>query len=449
MFQDQVVLKLLALSGSMDWDDLKLLEREAQALQQLSHPRIAQYRDYFALNTFNQWFGLVTEYVPGVSLKQKLEKHHRFTPKQLQWIAQQTLDILQYLHQLAPPVLHRDIKPSNLIWGTDNQIHLIDFGCVQLQPRLPGATFTVVGTYGYTPIEQFGGETVPASDLYALGMTLVHLLTGIAPAELPQKDFQIQFRDQARSQIDFQFAQWLERLLQPAVGDRYQSAHQALVALNASAAHLIQSPENTGIRLTKLPDHLTIEIPSRFSIEYLWPLRRNTRDSILRFKQQFQKISGLVKIQIAGMLILAGLALVLSPVSLSEIGLNVAQTLLSLPLVVLILGIPVGLTGFIVMLNSQLNYFERIQVKLNRQTLEICWRSFGLPRRKRVELSQIQQVNLTQVKDPRGDLRPALEIAVHKSSLFLFSQRRLLQFGQQLQEDELQWLKQEIRDWIG
>ncbi|MGF1490875.1 MAG: serine/threonine protein kinase [Microcoleaceae cyanobacterium] len=113
MFQDQVVLKLLALSGSMEWDDLKLLEREAQVLQELNHPRIAKYRDYFALKSFNQWFSLVTEYVPGVSLKQKLEKQHRFTQQQLQWIAQEVLDILQYLHQLTPPILHRYLKPSN------------------------------------------------------------------------------------------------------------------------------------------------------------------------------------------------------------------------------------------------------------------------------------------------------------------------------------------------
>ncbi|MGL5082387.1 MAG: serine/threonine protein kinase [Microcoleaceae cyanobacterium] len=448
MFQDQVVLKLLALSGSMDWDDLKLLEREAQILQQLTHPRIAKYRDYFALNTFNQWFGLVTEYVPGVSLKQKLEKHHRFTQEQLQWIAQEVLEILQYLHQLAPPVLHRDIKPSNLIWGTDHQIYLIDFGCVQLQPRLPGATFTVVGTYGYTPIEQFGGETVPASDLYALGTTLVHLLTGIPPAELPQKDFQIQFQDRVHSQLDAQFSQWLERLIKPTVGDRFQSAQQALIALNASVSGLIQSPENTGIQLSKSTERLTIEIPSRFSIEYVRPFRRTAAGSMSKLKHRFQQIPWLVRGQIAGVLILTAFALQLLPVPLEELGLNLAHTALYLPVMLLVLGVPVGLASLILLLNSGLNYFERVRIDLDDSNCEISWRSAGWPKRKKVELSQIQQVNLAQVKNLRGHLQPSLEIAVHKPRLFLFSQRRALHFGQQLREEELQWLKQEIWDWI-
>lgn len=74
--------------------------------------------------------------------------------------------------------MHRDIKPSNLIWGEDQHVYLVDFGAVQAQAAVTGVTFTVVGTSGYAPLEQFWGRAVAASDLYALGATLIHLLTG-------------------------------------------------------------------------------------------------------------------------------------------------------------------------------------------------------------------------------------------------------------------------------
>jgi len=117
------------------------------------------------------------------------------TEKQVRELATDILKILIYLHELSPPVLHRDIKPSNLIWGEDKQIYLVDFGAVQAQAAVTGVTFTVVGTSGYAPLEQFWGRAVPSSDLYALGATLIHLLTGTAPADLPQKDSRIQFSD--------------------------------------------------------------------------------------------------------------------------------------------------------------------------------------------------------------------------------------------------------------
>jgi Serine/threonine protein kinase len=92
------------------------------------------------------------------------------------------------LHELSPPVLHRDIKPSNLILDDSEQIYLVDFGAVQAQASVTGVTFTVVGTSGYAPLEQFWGRgAVAASDLYALGATLIHLLTNTYPADLPQK----------------------------------------------------------------------------------------------------------------------------------------------------------------------------------------------------------------------------------------------------------------------
>lgn len=225
-----VIVKLLIFGDQVQWDTLKLFEREATILKQLQHPQVPNYRDYFAVDDRLLWFGLVQEHIPGSSFKELLSQGKRFSESEVRSIATQLLQVLIYLHGLNPPVLHRDIKPSNLIWGEDEQVHLIDFGAVQDRATVEGSTFTVVGTYGYAPIEQFGGRTVPASDLYALGATLIHLVTGVAPADLPQRNMQIHFAD--RVSLSPQLVAWLQHLTDPQVDKRPQTAQAALELLN-------------------------------------------------------------------------------------------------------------------------------------------------------------------------------------------------------------------------
>lgn len=155
--REKVIVKLLAFGGEVQWDDLKLFERESLVLKQLNHERIPKYRDYFSVDDRTLWFGLVQEYIPGHSLKELLTEGKRFTEAEVRKIAKEVLSILIYLHGLNPPLLHRDIKPGNLIWGEDNRIYLVDFGAVQDRAVKEGVTFTIVGTYGYAPMEQFGG----------------------------------------------------------------------------------------------------------------------------------------------------------------------------------------------------------------------------------------------------------------------------------------------------
>lgn len=272
---EQVTLKLLAFSPHMQWEELKLFEREAQVLQALNHPYIPRYRDYFSIDRQVgegiPWFGLVQDYIPGFSLQELLEQGKRFTEKQVRKIATDVLEILIYLHELSPPVLHRDIKPSNLILGDDKQIYLVDFGAVQAQAAVTGVTFTVVGTSGYAPLEQFWGRAVPASDLYALGATLIHLLTGTSPAELPQKDSRIQFSDKVS--LDPSFVCWIETLTEIALEKRYSIARQALDALQSGhmqtsaktkppVLRKIPKPSGTYIKLSKSAEQLKIFIPA-------------------------------------------------------------------------------------------------------------------------------------------------------------------------------------------
>ena len=267
--QEQVIVKLLALNPQINLHECKLFEREAQILQKLDHPRIPKYRNYFVLDhqpgSRFSWFGLVHSYIPGTSLQQLLNEGKHFSEAEVEKIAVELLNILVYLHDQNPPIIHRDIKPSNLIWGEDGRVYLVDFGAVQDQAVLEGATFTVVGTYGYVPMEQFGGRAVPASDLYALGATLIHLLTGVVPADLPQHDARIQFAD--RVSVDRGFVNWIGKLTEPSLSERLSTAHHALEALKnkhtLSPAITSYKPTGSQIQLKKSASQLEIRIPRR------------------------------------------------------------------------------------------------------------------------------------------------------------------------------------------
>ena len=261
-----VIVKLLAFNAEMQWDEFKLFERETQVLRQLNHPRIPQYRDAFTIEQQLgglHWLGLVQNYIPGNSLQQLLAAGKHFTEAKVQSIAKGVLEILIYLHELSPPILHRDIKPSNLILSADGQVYLVDFGAVQNRAAREGATFTVVGSSGYTPLEQFWGRAVPASDLYALGATLIHLLTGIAPADLPQQSLQIQFSD--RVSVNPSFVRWIQAIAHPDLDQRFTSARQALEALSTqdfltTSSAKISQPSSTPIQVKKSVQELTIQI---------------------------------------------------------------------------------------------------------------------------------------------------------------------------------------------
>ncbi len=285
-----VVVKLLAFGGDVNWDDLKLFEREAQVLKQLNHPRIPKYLDYFNIDDRVLWFGLVHNYIPGSSLKEQLNQGKRFTEGEVRQIAVDVLKILEFLHQLNPAVLHRDIKPSNLILRDDGQIYVIDFGSVQDRASKEGATFTVVGTYGYAPMEQFGGRAVPASDLYGLGATLIHLLTGTAPADLPQRNLRICFKDQVN--LSANLISWIQKLTEPAPEQRFKSASEAILALELGMTlntpktnKLIKLPRATFVNdsgqggvlddRVPVPDEIKGWNWGAFLIPWFWPITNN------------------------------------------------------------------------------------------------------------------------------------------------------------------------------
>ncbi|MBW4506894.1 MAG: serine/threonine protein kinase [Scytonematopsis contorta HA4267-MV1] len=235
--QQFVIIKILRFGKDFAWENLKLFEREAETLKSLEHPAIPRYIDYFELDiTGGKSYVLVQSYVAGgKTLEEWIQSGRKFTEKDVKKIAKNLLLILNYLHSRQPPVIHRDIKPSNIIL-TRKAVYLVDFGSVQTLASKAGKTITVVGTYGYMPPEQFGGYAKPASDLYSLGATLIALLTGVHPADLPQKDMLIDFEDSVK--LSPKFTEWLQSLIEPSLSVRVKSATEALKSLETNLVRI-------------------------------------------------------------------------------------------------------------------------------------------------------------------------------------------------------------------
>jgi serine/threonine-protein kinase len=152
---------------------MEMFEREAAILVRLEHPALPRVIDRFREGGCEF---LVMERVEGPTLDQIARRGPQPESVVAGW-ATQICDVLEYLHGCCPPVVYRDLKPANVMLAVDGRIRLIDFGIARpLNPTRPGDT-VAYGTPGYAPPEQYAGFAVPASDVYALGVTMYQLLT--------------------------------------------------------------------------------------------------------------------------------------------------------------------------------------------------------------------------------------------------------------------------------
>jgi len=263
---EKVALKALSLRRMHDWKTMELFEREARILSQLNHPAIPKYLDYFQVDTAqDRAFYIAQQLAPGQSLAVLVENGWRPDSIEIWGLAIQVLKILIYLHSFTPPVIHRDIKPQNIIRQENGRVFLVDFGAVQdtYHNTVTGGS-TVVRTYGYMAPEQFRGQAVLSTDLYGLGTTLLFLLTRKPPSDLPQRKLKIDFRSQVR--IDKDFADWLEKMLEPVIEDRFSSAKEALSvlwgeqALTPSPSQKPRPPKNSTISIIEADGRLVITI---------------------------------------------------------------------------------------------------------------------------------------------------------------------------------------------
>lgn len=224
--QQERVLKVLTETGPKA---VALFEQEAQVLASLRHPGIPQVEadSYFEIvvnhPSCRSLHCLVMEKINGHTLEEVLWQHVQGCPEArvMQWFYQ-AIDVLRLLHQQQ--IIHRDLKPANFMLRRDiNQLVVIDFGgAKQHQPAQPSSTRLV--SPGYSPPEQITGSLVqPASDFYALGRTLIHLLTGRYPADLEDPmTGQLQWRSHA--QVNPALADLLDAMVQFDVQQRPASA---------------------------------------------------------------------------------------------------------------------------------------------------------------------------------------------------------------------------------
>ncbi len=225
-----VAIKILSMRTVDHWKAIELFEREAKILRHLDHPQIPKYLDFIAPSPGDDRFVLVQELAAGRTLLDLIEGGWHPTEAEARDVADQLLGILDYLHGRSPAVVHRDIKPANIVRAADGRIALIDFGSVR--DRLAGTSdhASTAGTFGYMAPEQLTGRAEPASDLYGLGATLVHLLSHRSPDQLPQRELRIDFRRAIN--VSPGFERWLTRMLEPAPEQRFTSAQAARSALH-------------------------------------------------------------------------------------------------------------------------------------------------------------------------------------------------------------------------
>ena len=202
-------------------------EREARVLRGLRHKNLPHVSDYFSIDE-NDY--LVMDYIQGESLADLLGRKKRPTERLLYIWLDQILDALEYCHRHH--VLHRDIKPANIILTSEGKVMLVDFGLVKfLDPHNP-RTATIVrglGTPEYTPLEQYDasmGHTDARSDIYALGATLYHLLTGRPPQPVSQRILKPDTHPDIR-ELNPKISAWMSVFVRKAMAVRPENRYQS------------------------------------------------------------------------------------------------------------------------------------------------------------------------------------------------------------------------------
>jgi serine/threonine protein kinase len=181
------VKEMMVGQGLQEQKAVEDFSREARVLAPLSHPGIPNLIDYFAER--GRYY-LVMEFIAGGDLQGLLDQRSagaRIPEAQVVRWAREILDVLCFLHSQNPPIVYRDLKPGNIMIDQHGRAMIIDFGIARFLP--PGGRGTQIGSVGYAPPEQYLGKLEPRSDLYSLGATMHHLLTGRDPQLEPPFSF--------------------------------------------------------------------------------------------------------------------------------------------------------------------------------------------------------------------------------------------------------------------
>lgn len=234
---------------------LEDFRREANLLVQLSHTNLPTVSDFFEEEGKAY---LVMDFIEGKTLEKiQDEAHSPLDEKVVMGWALQLCEVLHYLHSRPHPIIFRDMKPSNVMVTTDNQIKLIDFGIARIFKVTATKDTTLLGSQGYAPLEQYGrGQSDPRSDIYALGATLYHLLTGSVPLDAPSRRINPQIFEPPH-QLNPRLSEATETIILMAMeqdpDERFQSAEAMRNALLAEAGMQPPSTSSTSKTFAKAP----------------------------------------------------------------------------------------------------------------------------------------------------------------------------------------------------
>lgn len=224
----QWAVKEVRKDGIKDFEVVKQgLVAETDILKKLNHPNLPSIID--VIDTDDS-FIIIMDYIQGNSLNKALEEYGAQPQEEVIVWAKQLCDVLGYLHSRTPAIIYRDMKPANVMLKPDGNVTLIDFGTAREFKEKNLADTTCLGTVGYAAPEQFGGmgQTDARTDIYCLGATLYHLVTGMNPCEPPYEIKPIR-------EINPGLSGGLERIIlkctQRDPNDRYQSAAELMYAL--------------------------------------------------------------------------------------------------------------------------------------------------------------------------------------------------------------------------
>ncbi|MGJ3252256.1 MAG: protein kinase domain-containing protein [Elainellaceae cyanobacterium] len=295
----QCVVKQFQPSGNLTSSQLQiaqdLFEREALALEQLGirHPQIPDLLAFFELEvpntrhqTSDQFFYLVQEFIDGQTMEEELTQKGAFSQSETLIVLSEVLKILKFVHDFGS--IHRDIKPSNIMRARSERIYLLDFGAVKdVTTGKSGSqanSSTGIYSMGFAPPEQMsGGVVYPATDLYALAVTCLTLLTGKQPTELYDA-YRNSWNWRSHAQVSDSLARILDKLLQATPSQRFQSADEVLAALNRPSGMTSQSSKPR--QPTSVPSSSQSKVPSSTSIQQSVP------SSSVRQSQGAMKVSG-------------------------------------------------------------------------------------------------------------------------------------------------------------
>ncbi|WP_371321947.1 protein kinase domain-containing protein [Thermoleptolyngbya sichuanensis] len=269
----QCVVKQFQPSGDLSPNQLQvaqtLFQREAEVLEQLgsNHPQIPNLLAFFELEVpslvpgrTDRFFYLVQEFIDGKDLEQELEQRGAFSESEVLEVLEEVLKVLDYVH--ANGSIHRDIKLSNIMRRRDGRLFLLDFGAVKQVTAAAASTggkaSTGIYSMGFAPPEQMRGDQVyPATDLYALAVTCITLLTGKQPNELYDAySNNWNWRSHLSTPVSDRLADVLNKMLLPTPSQRFQSAQEVQGALGAAslAHHPVQITQpSQGFPVTAAP----------------------------------------------------------------------------------------------------------------------------------------------------------------------------------------------------